>query len=98
MTDFKFKIGDRVTERPRNIINVASSKEAMKVYARNTKQRYGTVIDTKIKTNSRGARRKFIIVEWDGSGKSSEHSQMRGITNFTLVPKDFFLVSNKSSN
>ena len=77
MTDFKFKIGDRVTERPRNIINVASSKEAMKVYARNTKQRFGTVIDTKIKANSRGARRKFIVVEWDGSGRSSEHSQMR---------------------
>ena len=77
MTDFKFKIGDRVTERPRNIINVASSKEAMNVYARNAKQRYGTVTDTKIKANSRGSKRKFIMVEWDGSKKSSEHEQMR---------------------
>lgn len=77
MTDFKFKIGDRVTERPRNTMNVASSKEAIKISAKNAKQRYGIVIGTKVKVNSRGSRRKFITVEWDGSQKSSEHEQMR---------------------
>lgn len=92
MTDFKFKIGDRVTERPRNIINVASSKEAMNVYARNTKQRYGTVTDTKIKANSRGSKRKFIMVKWDGSRKSSEHEQMRlcAVDDLPELTQSFF--------
>lgn len=77
MSDFKFKTGDRVTERPRNIVNVTSSPNGFSKYKKNLVQRYGIVTGVKIKVNARGSRRKFISVLWDGSSQSSDHDQMR---------------------
>lgn len=77
MTDFKFQPGDRVAERPRVKLNIASTKQGQAVFNRHSKQRYGTVTATTIRVNSRGSRRKIILVQWDGSQQSSEHEQMR---------------------
>ena len=77
MTDFKFQPGDRVAERPRVKLNIASTAESRAVFNRHSKQRYGTVTATAIRVNSRGSRRKIILVRWDGSQQPSEHEQMR---------------------
>lgn len=77
MSDFKFKPGDRVTERPRVTLNIASTTEGQERYGRHGRQRYGTVTGTMHRTNVRGSKRKFISVLWDGHQKPSEHEQMR---------------------
>jgi len=77
MTDFKFQPGDRVAERPRVKLNIASTAESRAVFNRHSKQRYGTVTATTIRVHSRGPRRKVILVQWDGSQQPSEHEQMR---------------------
>ena len=77
MADFKFKTGDRVTERPRSIVNVTSNPDAFSRYKKNLVQRYGTVTGVKLKADARGSKRKFISVRWDGRKQSSDHEQMR---------------------
>ena len=77
MTDFKFQPGDRVAERPRVTLNIASSSEGRKLFNHHGKQRYGTVTATNIRVNARGAKRKIVSVQWDGSQQPSEHEQMR---------------------
>jgi len=77
MTDFKFQPGDRVAERPRVTLNVASSSQGQQLFKRHNKQRYGTVTATSVRVNTRGARRKIVSVQWDGSQQPSEHEQMR---------------------
>ena len=77
--NFKFAIGDRVARRPRAELNVAVSAPARKAFSSSTRQSiHGTVTGLTTKTNSRGATRKFIQVQWDGeSSVNSEHEQMR---------------------
>jgi len=77
MPDFKFKPGDRVAERPRVTLNVASSSHGQQLFKRHNKQRYGTVTATNIRVNARGAKRKIVSVQWDGSQQSCDHEQMR---------------------
>ena len=77
MTDFKFKPGDRVAERPRVTLNVASSSQGQQLFRRHNKQRYGTVTATIVRVNARGAKRKIVSVRWDGSQQSRDHEQMR---------------------
>lgn len=77
MTDFKFEIGERVTERPRLNYNISSSPRGKQLYAQHTKQRYGTVVGHSVKKDARGATRKIIAVIWDGKQSPSEHEQMR---------------------
>jgi len=75
---FKFQVGDRVARRPRAELNVAASASAKKAFNLSTRQSlHGTVTGFTIKTNSRGATRKFIQVKWDDSSSVSEHEQMR---------------------
>ena len=77
MAEFKFKPGDRVAERPRVTLNVASSSEGQQLFQRHNKQRYGTVTATSVRVNARGAKRKIVSVRWDGSQQSCDHEQMR---------------------
>jgi len=77
MPDFKFKPGDRVAERPRVTLNVASSSQGRKLFNHHCKQRYGTVTATSVRVNARGAKRKIVSVQWDGSQQSCDYEQMR---------------------
>jgi len=77
MAEFKFKPGDRVAERPRVTLNVASSTQGQQLFKRHNKQRYGTVTATSVCVNARGAKRKIVSVRWDGSQQSCDHEQMR---------------------
>lgn len=76
VTDFRFKVGDRVAEKPMVRINISTNPEAAKKFAANTKQRIGTVTGLLIKRNKRQSR-KFLEVLWDGHQVASEHEQMR---------------------
>jgi len=77
MPDFKFKPGDRVAERPRVKLNVASSSQGRKLFNQHGKQRYGTVTAISIRVNARNAKRKIVSVQWDGLQQSCDHEQMR---------------------
>lgn len=77
MPESKFKPGDRVAERPRVKLNVASSTQGRQLFKRHNRQRYGTVTATSVRVNARGAKRKIVSVQWDGSQQSCDHEQMR---------------------
>lgn len=77
MTDFKFEIGERVTERPRLNYNISSSQRGKKLYEHHNKQRFGTVVGLSTKKDARGSTRKVIEVVWDGKQSPSKHEQMR---------------------
>lgn len=77
MINFKFEIGERVTERPRLNYNISSSPRGKQLYANHNKQRYGTVVGLSTKKDARGATRKIIAVIWDGKQSPSDHEQMR---------------------
>lgn len=74
---FKFKIGDRVAERPRYYGSCATTKEGIAKYNQFKNQRYGIVLDLEVKKDSRGAKRKFIKVRWDHNNTIGTHEQMR---------------------
>lgn len=76
-TPFKFKIGDRVAERPRHHGSFATTKEGKDIYKKYEGQRYGTVLDLEIKRDSRGYKRKFVKVCWDDGNHINTHEQMR---------------------
>ena len=76
-TPFKFKIGDRVAERPRHHGSFATTNKGKATYKKYERQRYGTVLDLEIKVNARGRKRKFIKVCWDDGNYINTHEQMR---------------------
>ena len=76
-TEFKFKVGQRVAERPRIKQNLCSTPEAHELYNKCSEQRYGVVVGLLTKKNSRGQNRKFVQVKWDNRMQPSEHEQMR---------------------
>ena len=72
-----YQVGDRVAERPKasNWLSVRSEvKERIAAYRT---QRYGTVLGVKLKPNSRGAKQKFLVIQWDHLASPTEHAQMR---------------------
>ncbi len=91
---FEYKLGDRVAERPRLQSIFTTNKDVQQKLKRYTTQRYGEVIGFTEKTDSRGAKRKVVIVKWDGLKSPSFHETMRicpeseltTITKNTLVP------------
>lgn len=91
---FEYKIGDRVAERPRSQSIFTRNKDVQQQLKRYTTQRYGEVIGFTEKKDSRGAKRKVVIVQWDGLKSPSSHETMRicpeseiaTITKNTLVP------------
>ncbi len=76
-SEFKFKIGQRVAEKPRINPNVCSSPQAHAIYKKNCHQRLGVVTGLLTKRNSRGQNRKYIQVKWDNRMQPSDHEQMR---------------------
>jgi len=75
--EFKFKVGDRVTERPRINLNAATTAQGKQEYSKRRTQRYGTVVDYFTLKNKRGSQRKYVKVLWDGFATPSDHEQMR---------------------
>lgn len=74
---FHFNIGDRVAERPKAHGLFAVRPESLAVAKRNRTQRYGTVVGYDTKVNSRGARTKFLIIQWDHLKSPTTHARNR---------------------
>jgi hypothetical protein len=72
-----YQIGDRVAERPKANKLFSVRAEVRERIAPYLSQRYGTVIGMKTKPNSRGAKQKFLVIQWDHLGSPTEHAQMR---------------------
>jgi hypothetical protein len=91
---FKYNIGDRVAERPKTHGIFTKSDEVRQRISRYSSQRYGVVLDVKLKPSSNGRKRKVLVIQWDNLQSPSEHEQMRicpinelqRITNYTSVP------------
>lgn len=74
---YMFAIGDRVAERPKAHGLFAVRAEALEIVKRNRSQRYGTVIGYSTKMNTRGARIKFLMIQWDHLKSPTIHSRNR---------------------
>jgi hypothetical protein len=74
---YLFSIGDRVAERPKAHGLFAVRPESLAVAKRNRTQRYGTVVGYDTKVNSRGARTKFLIIQWDHLKSPTTHARNR---------------------
>jgi len=72
-----YSIGDRVAERPKAHSIVAVRKEVKQRTAQYRAQRYGTVVGLTSKPNIRGAKQKFLLIQWDHLKTPTEHAQMR---------------------
>ena len=72
-----FQVGDRVAERPKNMIFSGLSTKARQTAAANNQQRYGIVtgLTTKVSTSKQVT--KYVLVKWDHLQSASEHSQSR---------------------
>jgi hypothetical protein len=81
MQPSKFSVGDRVRHSKVGAVTCVSDFASQETKDRIAKvaanEREGTVVETFIKTNARGARRHFANVQWDGSSVVSAHEQMR---------------------
>jgi len=66
--------GDRVAERPISRPNITTNQELLNKYK---KQRIGTVVGHRYKTNKRGSRECFLQIQWDHLSQPSEHAQHR---------------------
>lgn len=77
----KFKPGDRVAERPKDTLISAIREESRATVKKYTSQRFGTVVDSFIKTTvdnkKRTVRYCYVNVLWDGLKTPSQHAQMR---------------------
>lgn len=74
---YLFTIGDRVAERPKAHGLFAVRPESLAVAKRNRTQRYGTVVGYTTKVNSRGARVKFLVIQWDHLKSPTTHARNR---------------------
>lgn len=74
---YMFAIGDRVAERPKAHGLFAIKTESLAIAKRNRSQRYGTVVGYTTKVNSRGARIKFLMIQWDHLKSPTAHARNR---------------------
>lgn len=89
-----YQVGDRVAERPKACTWLSVRSEVKERIAPFRLQRYGTVVGFKTKPNSRGAKQKFLVIQWDHLQSPTEHAQMRicpigeldKLTKETIVP------------
>ena len=72
-----FQPGDRVAERPKNMIFSGLSAKARQTAAHNNQQRYGTVTGLTTKVTSTKQVTKYVLVKWDHLQSASEHAQSR---------------------
>lgn len=74
----RFKVGDRVAEKPKDnyipLRNINATK--LKTIKENSTQRIGTVTDVLEKKNARKQMCTYYAVAWD-HGRQSEHAQFR---------------------
>lgn len=73
----RFVPGERVAERPKKrmvLTHNASTKQRIQPFFT---QRYGTVVDTVYRMNSRGSHVPYVLVRWDGTQTASAHMQSR---------------------
>ena len=76
-SEFLFKEGDRVLERPRNTSVVEAPRTiAIEIRAKSF-QRKGVVVECFIKRNERNQATKYCKVLWDGAKSPSLHAQHR---------------------
>ncbi len=73
---YKFKIGDRVAERPKTHSAFATRPETMAI-TRQYKQRYGTVVDIKHKRARDKRVMRYLLIKWDHLKSPMEHQQCR---------------------
>jgi hypothetical protein len=74
---YTYAIGDRVAERPKAHGIFAVRNEVRDRIQKYRGQRYGTVVDVKLKPNKSGAKQKFLMIRWDHLQTPTEHAQMR---------------------
>ena len=72
-TKFKFAVGDRVSEKPRVHLGLATKKQNQRRYSSRT----GTVTALTSKIRKDGHHIKYLSVLWDGFTTATEHAQMR---------------------
>ncbi len=72
-TQFKFAVGDRVSEKPRVHLGLATKQENQRRYSSRT----GTVTGHISKIRKDGHHIKYLSVLWDGFSTATEHAQMR---------------------
>jgi len=93
-TQYQFNEGDRVAERPKPHGLFAISNKAREIVARNSTQRYGTVLGHTTKVDKSGRRTKFLVIQWDHLKSPMTHAtcricpidQLATLVNQTLVP------------
>ena len=86
-----FQPGDRVAERPKNMIFSGLSAKARQTAAHNNQQRYGTVTGLTTKVTTRKQTAKYVLVKWDHLQSASEHAQSRicHIADVTTIVADY---------
>lgn len=93
-SQYQFNVGDRVAERPKPHGIFTQCDETRKRIAQYRSQRYGVILDIKLKPIADGRKRKVLVIQWDNLKSPSEHEQMRicpieeldQLTKQTLVP------------
>ena len=74
---YKFKIGDRVAERPKPHATFAIRKEALEITKKCRTQRYGTIVDIVHKRARDKRVMRYLLIKWDHLQSPSQHSQCR---------------------
>jgi hypothetical protein len=73
----RFKIGDRVAERPKTHSTFAIRKEAFESTRKFRTQRYGTVMDIFHMRAKDKRVMRYLLIKWDHLQSPSKHSQCR---------------------
>jgi len=72
-----FRVGDLVSERPKNIAIDSKKPESIKVISQHRTPRKGEIVKTDIQINTRGQKISYHWVLWEGSASPSLHAQCR---------------------
>lgn len=92
-TQPKFKIGDRVAEKPKPHGIFTSSEEALKRIQPYRSQRYGTVLDTVYQQCTNKSTVPYLKIIWDGTQSPAMHAQSR-----ICLEKDLPVITNDYFN
>lgn len=76
-SQFEYKPGDRVAERPKDHGLLATRPEVHHIIVKNRTQRYGTVVEVFYKRIANGRRQKMLRIQWDHLQSPMDHAQMR---------------------
>ena len=74
---YRFKIGDRVAERPKPHATFAIRKEALQITKKCRTQRYGTIVDIFHKRARDQRVMRYLLIKWDHLQSPSQHMQSR---------------------